>query len=130
MTFAAEPQNPYVYGQTSPDLLNLVRKVEALAEVHPQDKQMVVKVIAADGDYWPLPWYLRDLKRIGYWEQMPPDPFAPVMIVSANLRAGLDEKKTHLMVGYFQLRPQVFLELYVELDLWQAWLARNPPKPD
>ena len=130
VTFAAEPQNPYVYGQTSPDLLNLVRKVEALAEVHPQDKQMVVKVIAADGDYWPLPWYLRDLKRIGYWEQMPPDPFAPVMIVSANLRAGLDEKKTHLMVGYFQLRPQVFLELYVELDLWQAWLARNPPKPD
>ena len=34
------------------------------------------------------------------------------------------------MVGYFELRPQVFLELYVDLDLWRAYLARNPPKPD
>ena len=34
------------------------------------------------------------------------------------------------MVGYFQLRPQVFLELYVDLNLWQAYLANNPPKAD
>jgi len=129
-TYAADRQNPYVYAQTSPDLLNLVRKVEALAQVHPQGNQMVVKVIASNSDYWPLPWYLRKLKKIGWWDQVPADPFAPVMIVSADLRAGLDEKKTHLMVGYFQLRPQVFLELYVDLSLWQAWLARNPPKPD
>jgi hypothetical protein len=52
------------------------------------------------------------------------------MIVSANLHASLDEQKTHIMVGYFQLRPQVFLELYVDSHLWQAWLAHNPPKPD
>jgi hypothetical protein len=48
------------------------------------------------------------------------------MIVSAKLRAALDEKKTHLMVGYFQLRPQLFLELYVQMDLWQEWLAHHP----
>jgi hypothetical protein len=34
------------------------------------------------------------------------------------------------MAGYFQLRPQVFLELYVQLDLWQAYLAQHPPKAD
>jgi len=38
----------------------------------------------------------------------------------------LDEKKTHLMVRYFQLRPQVFLELYVHVDLWRAYLAKKP----
>lgn len=128
--YAADPRNPYVYAQTSPDLLKLVRQVEALAQVHPQGLQMLVKVIAPDGDYWPLPWYLRNLKQIGWWDQVPADPFAPVMIVAANLHAGLDEKKTHAMVGYFQLRPQVFLELYVELPLWQAYLAKNLPKPD
>jgi uncharacterized protein (TIGR03663 family) len=125
--YAADPRNPYVYAQTSPDLLNLVRRVEALAQVHPQGRQMLVKVMAADGDYWPLPWYLRNLKQIDWWDQV---PLAPVMIVSASLHAGLDEKKTHVMVGYFQLRPQVFLELYVDLKLWQAYLAKNPPKPD
>ena len=125
--YAADPRNPYVYAQTSPDLLNLVRQVEALSQVHPQGRQMLVKVMAEDGDYWPLPWYLRNLKQIDWWDQV---PLAPVMIVSASLHAGLDEKKTHVMVGYFQLRPQVFLELYVDLKLWQAWLAQNAPKAD
>jgi uncharacterized protein (TIGR03663 family) len=125
--YAADPLNPYVYAHTSPDLLNLIRQVEALAEVHPQGSQMLVKVMAPDGDYWPLPWYLRNLKQIDWWDQV---PLAPVMIVAANLHAGLDEKKTHVMVGYFQLRPQVFLELYVELKLWQAYLTKNPPKSE
>jgi len=129
-TYAADRNNPYVYAQTSRDLLSLVQKVEALAQLHPDRNQMLVKVVAPNGDYWPLPWYLRNLKKTGWWEQLPTDPFAPVMIVSAELRASLDEKATHLMVGYFQIRPQVFLELYVDVKLWQAWLARNPPKPD
>jgi hypothetical protein len=128
--YAADPRNPYVYAQTSPDLLNLVSRVEALARVHPQGRQMLVKVMAPDSDFWPLPWYLRNLKQKDWCDQMPADPFAPVMIVSASLHAGLDEKKTHVMVGYFQLRPQVFLELYVDLHLWQAYLAKNPPEPD
>jgi hypothetical protein len=43
------------------------------------------------------------------------------------MQAGLDEKKTHVMTGYFQLRPQVFFELYVQLDLWKAYLEKNTP---
>ena len=54
------------------------------------------------------------------------DPFAPVMIVSAKLHAGLDENKTHVMVGYFQLRPQVFLELYVEVNLVAGLSGQEP----
>jgi len=129
-TYAADARNPYDYAQTSPDLLNLVQKVEGIAQVHAQGTNMLVQVIAPDSDYWPLPWCLRNLKRVGWWDQLPADPYAPVMIVSAQLRAALDEKQTHVMVGYFQLRPQVFLELYVELNLWKACLAKSPPKPD
>lgn len=128
--YAADWRNPYVYAQTSPDLLRLVRQVEALALVHPQGRQMLVKVMAADSDYWPLPWYLRNLKQVGWWDQVPADPYAPVMIVSSAFEAALDEKQTHVMVGYFQLRPRVFLELYVELGLWRDYLAKNPPGPD
>jgi len=128
--YAADWRNPYVYAQTSPDLLKLVRQVEALAQVHPQGNRMLVKVMAPESDYWPLPWYLRSLKQVGWWDQVPADPYAPVMIASAQLKANLDEKQTHVMVGYFQLRPRVFLELYVERGLWQDCLARNPPKPD
>jgi hypothetical protein len=52
------------------------------------------------------------------------------MIASSQLHAALDERQTHVMVGYFELRPQVFLELYVDLDLWRAYLAKNPAKPE
>ena len=125
--FASDPRNPYVYAQTSPDLLNLVGRIEGLAGVDPRGRNLLVKVIAQDGDYWPLPWYLRQFQQIGWWDHLPADPYAPVMVVSANLHAALDSKSTHhLMVGYFQLRPQVFFELYVQLDLWQEWLAHRP----
>ncbi len=128
--YAADYRNPYVYAQTSPDLLRLVRQVQALAQVSPQGPEMIVKVMARDGDYWPLPWYLRNLKRVGWFDQLEFKQYAPVMIVSAQFHAGLDENRTHVMVGYFQLRPQVFLELYVDVNLWRAYLAKHPPKPD
>ena len=128
--FAADRRNPYVYAQTSPDLLNLVNRVELLAAVSAQGNETIVKVVAPDSDYWPLPWYLRNLKRVGWWDALPADPYAAVMIVSAKLHANLDENKTHVMVGYFQLRPEVFLELYVDLDLWRAYLAKHPPQSE
>ncbi len=124
--YAADQRNPYVYAQTSPDILKLVHRVEELAKVAPEGRQMRINVIASEGDCWPLPWYLRSFKKVGWWEAVPPDPFAPVMIVSASLHAGLDEKKTHAMVGYFELRPQVFFELYVQADLWRAYVSARP----
>jgi uncharacterized protein (TIGR03663 family) len=130
VTFAADRRNPYVYAQTSTDLRNLVAKVIQFAEASPKATNLVVKVIAADGDYWPLPWYFRGYRNTGWYDALPQDPFADVMVVSAKLHAELDEKQTHLMIGYFQLRPDVFLECYVEKDLWIRYLAKHPPKPD
>ena len=127
-TYAADRRNPYVYAQTSPDLLRLVSQIESLAAVAPQGHNLLIKGMTAQGDCWPLPWSLRQFQQIGWWDHLLPDPYAPVMIVSAQWEAKLDEKKTHLMVGYFELRPQVFLELYVQADLWRAWLEKHPPR--
>jgi len=123
--YAAEPHNPYVYAQTSQNLLELVERVKAIAAVAPQPNRVLIKVMAPEGDYWPLPWYLRQFKQIGWWEALPEGPYGPLMIVAAKFHANLDEKKTHVMVGYFQLRADAFFELYVELDLWRAYLEEN-----
>ncbi len=128
--FAADQRNPYVYAQTSPDILNLVSRINALAAVSPQGAQTVIKVMAPEGDFWPLPWYLRRFKQVGWWDNVPSNPFAPLMIVSAKFQANLDEKKTHLMPGVFALRPQILFELYVELDLWKAYLAQSSHAPN
>jgi uncharacterized protein (TIGR03663 family) len=128
LLYFADRRNPYVYAQTVPDILRLVRTAEALAQIAPQGHEMIVKVMAPDSDYWPLPWYLRSFKRVGWWDRVPEDPYAPLMIVSAKLNAALDEKSNRrwLMVGLFEMRPGVFFEFYVESGLWRKYVQTLP----
>jgi len=130
--YASDRRNPYVYAQTVPDLLNLVRKVEGLALVAPGGHDTVVKVVAPGSDYWPLPWYLRRFHHVGWFDKLPADPFAPVVIVAAKLDARLDEKsdKKWVMVGMSGLRPGNVLELYVELELWKKYVETLPRERD
>ena len=129
--FAARRQNPHVYAHTSPDFANLVEMVQGVARAHPQHNEMVVMVIARDDDYWPLPWSLRDFRNVWWLGQMPDDPRAPMVIVSAKLQSDLTAKldDQYQTAGLFELRPSVFLELYVEKDLWKKFLATRP-KPE
>jgi uncharacterized protein (TIGR03663 family) len=129
--YCASPKNPWVYSQTSSDILQLVALVDALAHVSPDGYNTVVEVMSPES-YWPLPWYLRRFARAGYWDQIPDQPLAPIMIVSADLRAAFDERpgKTHLMAGYYKLRPNLFMELYVSTALWSNYVKTLPPEKD
>ena len=119
----ADRANPWVYAQTSPNLLELVEQVRDVAKVGQGDATLI-KVITPNGDCWPLPWYLRGFDHAGWWQETPADPLAPVVIANAKLNLRLDAQETHVMVGYYELRPQVFLELYVERGLWEKFLKR------
>jgi hypothetical protein len=130
--YAADQKNPYVYAQTLPNLARLVERAEGIARVAPSGYKTVIKVIAPGGDYWPLPWYLRRFQHIGWYDQMPADPLAPIIVVSSKLNARLDDRteKKWLMVGYAELRPRVFLEMYVELELWKKYVETLPKNRD
>jgi len=121
----ADSRNPLVYAQTVPDFLRLPDQIDRLLSVHPDRRNMRVKVIAPAGDYWPLPYYLRRMTRVGWFDELPDDPYAPVIVAAAQLHARLDERseKKWLMVGLFEQRPGVFMELYVEANLWKKWIA-------
>lgn len=131
VTQPANLRNPYVYAQTTEGCRQLVARVEAVARVAPAGHETVVKVIAPES-YWPLPWYLRSFKRLGWWEQMPADPYAPITLISAKLDALLDEKsnKAWIMTGYYEVRPGVYFELYVERGLWEKFVATLPREAD
>lgn len=124
-------RNPYVYAQTSPHTRELVQRIYAIAQVAPDGHQTVVKIISPES-YWPLPWYLREMKQIGWYDQLPADPYAPIALTSAKLDARLDDKseKKWIMTGYYELRPNVFLELYVERGLWEKFVATLPRDRD
>jgi uncharacterized protein (TIGR03663 family) len=130
--YSADRRNPYVYAQTTPNLLELVQRTEGIARAAPTGHETVVKIIAPESDYWPLPWYLRRFKNLGWYEKLPDDPFAPIVLVASKLDARLDEKsdKKWLMVGLTELRPGKFFEQYVELELWKKYVATLPRERD
>jgi len=130
--YPTDRRNPYVYAQTVPDLLNLVHRAEGLARVAPAGYETIVKIIAPDSDYWPLPWYLRRFKHVGWYEKLPDDPFAPIVVVASKLNARLDDKSDRkwIMAGLTELRPGRFFELYVELELWKNYVDTLPRTQD
>jgi predicted membrane-bound mannosyltransferase len=76
--------------------------------------------------YWPLPWYLRGLDRVEYWTQLPDDAQSPIVISSPQFDGDLTEQldDTHLMTGYYGIRPAVLVQLWVRMDVWEAHLRR------
>jgi hypothetical protein len=62
----------------------------------------------------------------------PPIPTHPSFSAPPKLDAKLDDKsdKRWIMTGYYELRPNVFLELYVERGLWEKFVATLPRDTD
>jgi uncharacterized protein (TIGR03663 family) len=128
--FPADPRNPYVYAQTSPDFLKLVRRIEDLSGLHPDGKSLIIKVIAGPYEQWPLPWYLRKFGRVGYWTDIASArSVAPADLVIASagqaeaVQAKLGERH---QAEYFGLRPDVLLALFIPRDLWDRYLKSRP----
>ena len=62
-----DPDNPYVYAHADREVAVLARRIEELAACHADGGAMYVQVICRDNDYWPLPWYLRRMSRVGWF---------------------------------------------------------------
>lgn len=120
-------RNPYVYAQTVPDILRMVERVKDLATVHPDGYGMLIQVAVPRHEYWPLPWYWRQFQRIGWYDAFPETVVAPVVVAAAEWDVRWDDRshRRWLMAGLYEIRPRVFLELYVELELWKRWLAQR-----
>jgi uncharacterized protein (TIGR03663 family) len=130
--FATDQRNPYVYAHTSKDFLRLVNRVLGVARMANDPYAVPINVMAPGGDYWPWPWYLRGFKEVSWSPGVPEDPFAPIVVAGARLNAALDEKseKRWLSAGYYEHRPKVFFELFVELELWKRYVETLPRDRD
>lgn len=118
--FGADPRNPYAYVHSLPDVVRLARRVHEIVAV--ADPQTAVHV--ASSEYWPLPFYLRDMERVGYWSEIPEITAAPVMIVDAEWFERIEPLLAErYQAEYFGLRPGVLLLLLTRQDLWDRYLA-------
>ncbi len=91
--------NTLAYVTTAPDIMNMINKVYGMGN------GTEIKVLS--GDYWPLPWYLRNY-RAGYYGSIIDEPDADIVIVKKE-----DKDKLNLTDSYesadYQLRYGVWL---------------------
>jgi uncharacterized protein (TIGR03663 family) len=107
----------YVYAHTTRPTLDLVTQVEQIAKEN-QGGQTGISIISPD--YWPLPWYLRNFSRVGYYGRMAATS-EPIIIASEAQKPEMEATfgETYRQVpskaddGSFELRPGVKLLLYV-----------------
>lgn len=131
--YFAEPHNPNVYAHTSVDIFGIVNTIRDIAAAS-QDKETYIEVICPESDYWPLPWYLRDFSRIGWYSDVDmKTPPAPIIISMPELEPDILKRiyelpppgKKYMYVPlfkeYVELRPVVELRGYVRKDLWDIY---------
>lgn len=129
----ADPGNPYVYAHPRMQVLDLARFVERLASVSEDGNAMLVHVVRGDGENeWPLPWYLRQLPRTGYWadaeqwrQTVAGQRPAVVVVYTEGAQEAVEKSlpATSAPAMKYDLRPGVKLFVYVDGRLWERFAA-------
>lgn len=117
--FAADNRNPYVYAHPVTGAVDLANYVEALSAHHPDGRNMLVMVCTSE--YWPLPWYLRRVTRVGYFEPPPAAADAPVVITCVEPPERQPRISGAVHTSHYGLRPDVVLAVHVEDALWRRF---------
>jgi uncharacterized protein (TIGR03663 family) len=106
----------YVYAHTTRGLLDLVKEIERVSKEQ-SGTQTGITIVSPD--YWPLPWYLRDYTRVGYYGRMAPSTEALIIAnetqkpeMDANFSEVYQQVDSGKSNGTFELRPGVRLLLY------------------
>ncbi len=113
----------YVYAHTRRETLKLLDEINKVAERTHQGSETGITIVSPD--YWPMPWYLRDYKRVGYHGHMTPST-EPIIIArqdqAAEVQATFGDRYRQVQSGFntagtFPLRPGVDLLLYTRAEL-------------
>ncbi len=124
---AADARNPYAY---SPTLRDVEKLAPWLSRLDAMEGQAGIGTVAVIGkDYWPLPWYLRDLDAVGYWPVLPTEQMDTKVILvlpdqAAHCQNLLQETHVALPRG---LRENVPVLVFVRNDVWNRWMAPAAP---
>jgi len=115
-------QYPYVYAHTRRDLLQMLAEIDRISKRLGTGNDTGIAMVSPD--YWPLPWYLRDYKRVGYYQQVVATN-EPIIVGSMAQEEHLNQAygDRYVLVssgkddGTYALRPGVDLLLYVRKDV-------------
>jgi uncharacterized protein (TIGR03663 family) len=105
----ADEANPYAYAHTSEDLLGLPAEIERLARL---DAIAAPRIAVIAADPWPLPWYLRHIASVGFWQPGQEPGKADFYITSTEAADQYAEQLKNFRPEFFGVRPGVLTVLW------------------
>jgi uncharacterized protein (TIGR03663 family) len=107
---------PYIYAHTNRDFLGLVSEIEAIAAANPAKKEIGITVVSPE--HWPLPWYLREYPRVGYFGHIV-DTSEPIVIAHESQVAEVARQLggKYRLYSTHVLRPGNTLVMFVRNDM-------------
>jgi uncharacterized protein (TIGR03663 family) len=133
-----DPANPYVYAHPTKDVIKISERFEKISQLTSAGSEIPIWVVCPGGDYWPLPWYLRSFKNVGWCSDVNEVNLpASIAIVSAGLTdelverlyklspAGAKNLYVPLFDTYTELRPGIELIGLITKDLLDEFQKSN-----
>lgn len=123
----ADDVNPYAYAHTQEDMLRLEPFIDGFSKKFPAGRNLKIAVVADDA--WPVPWYLRRVKNVGYW-QSAQDP-GPADVYLTDMTSA--DKIARYIEGwrpeFFGVRPNVLFILWYPDPAKQKTETPQPKAP-
>jgi uncharacterized protein (TIGR03663 family) len=104
-----DDRNPYVYAQTRRGFLTMMEDINAIAQRNGTGLQTSIAVMSPD--YWPLPWYLRDYAKTGYFGHLNAE--RTDIVITSAVQAKDFLSADYKRYGEYPLRPGVNLVAFV-----------------
>jgi uncharacterized protein (TIGR03663 family) len=141
--YYADSRNPYVYSHPTPEIFAAVEKVREYAGLNGlgHSARMPIQVAVPGSDYWPLPWYLRDLRVRWCSSLQELEEIGPLILISDALEGALaqrlyvdtppEKRQMYLYLFerpyYIWARPGVKLMGFVRKDFWDMRAGQPDP---
>jgi uncharacterized protein (TIGR03663 family) len=106
----------YIYGHTNRDFLGLISEIDAIAAANPAKQDIGITVVSPE--HWPLPWYLREYPRVGYYGHIV-ETSEPIVIALQPQVPQLQQQlgSQYRLYSTHVLRPGNTLVMFVRNDV-------------
>jgi uncharacterized protein (TIGR03663 family) len=109
-----DPNERMVYTQSSPDIRELMEKIEGFNK---NPDTLTLCVLDPNDLYWPLPWYLRDYKLASYFRKPPSNLKYDAIIAPVEYKMYREISENEYASYNFTLRPGRDFILYYKKGL-------------
>jgi len=106
----AEEKNPYAYAHTTDDILGLPTEISEMAK---RDGIPNPRIAVIASDPWPLPWYLRHINQVGFWQPGQQPGEADFYITSTDAAEPYGDRLKGYRPDFFGVRPGVLILLWL-----------------